>query len=325
MRQRILGQGLSTSALGLGCMGMSEFYGPADEAESIATLHRAFDLGITFLDTSDMYGPFTNEELLGRAVKGRREAVTVATKFGVQRSDDGGWRGISGDPAYVRSACDASLRRLGTDHIDLYYQHRVDPSVPIEETWGALAELVADGKVRHLGISEADGPTLRRAHAVHPITAGQYEYSLFTREIEADVLPVLRELGIGLVSYSPLGRGLLTGAYQGTAAFASDDFRQNNPRWQGPNLARNLALTEEVGSVAKARDVTPSQIALAWVLAQGGDVVPIPGTKRVRYLEENAAAVDIRLTDRELTALGGLADQVQGDRYAPPPPRAGSR
>jgi aryl-alcohol dehydrogenase-like predicted oxidoreductase len=325
MRQRVLGKELTASELGLGCMGMSEFYGPADEAEAIATLQRALDLGITLLDTSDMYGPFTNEELLGRAVKGRREAVTVATKFGVRRSADGAWHGISGDPAYVRSACDASLRRLGTGHIDLYYQHRVDPAVPIEDTWGALAGLVAAGKVRYLGISEADVATLRRAHAVHPITAGQYEYSLFTRQIEADVLPALRELGIGLVSYSPLGRGLLTGAYQGTAAFASDDFRQNNPRWQGPNLANNLALTDQVVNVARVRGVSPSQVALAWVLAQGDDVVPIPGTKRVRYLEENAAAVDIHLTDQELATLGGLADQVQGERYAPPPPRAGSR
>ncbi|MBE1593341.1 aldo/keto reductase [Nonomuraea angiospora] len=317
MKQHTLGQGLRTSVLGLGCMGMSEFYGPGDDAESIATIHRALDLGINFLDTADMYGPFTNEELIGRAIAGRRDTVILATKFGVKRLADGTWQGISGHPAHVRKACDASLARLGVDYIDLYYQHRVDPTVPIEDTWGALKELVEAGKVRHLGISEAEPAIVRRAHAVHPITAGQYEYSLFTRDIEDELLPVLRELGIGLVAYSPLGRGFLTGAYPDVDQFAAADFRRGNPRWQGENFTTNRALAATVVNLARDRNVAPVQVALAWVIARGTDVVPIPGTKRVRYLEQNAAALAVELTADDHAALDGLARQVVGERYAP--------
>jgi aryl-alcohol dehydrogenase-like predicted oxidoreductase len=317
MELRTLGQGLTTSALGLGCMGMSEFYGPGDDAESVATIHRALDLGVTFLDTSDIYGPFTNEKLVGRAIAARRDEVVLATKFGIERLPDGTRVGVNGRPEYVRAACDASLQRLGVDHIDLYYQHRIDPAVPIEDTWGALAELVAAGKVRHLGLSEAAPATVRRAHAVHPVTAGQYEYSLFTRDIEDELLGTFRELGIGLVAYSPLGRGFLTGTITGLGELADDDFRRGNPRFQGENFDRNLALANAVRELATAKQVAPSQLALAWVLAQGEDIVPIPGTKRRTYLEQNAAAADLRLTDEDLAALEKAAprDAVAGERY----------
>ncbi|MGI5177797.1 aldo/keto reductase [Dactylosporangium sp. CA-152071] len=314
MRQRTLGT-LTTSALGLGCMGMSEFYGPGDDAESIATIHRALDLGVTFLDTADMYGPFTNEQLVGRAIAGRRDEVTLATKFGIQRDGDG--RSINGHPDYVRAALDASLTRLGVDHIDLYYQHRVDDRVPIEDTWGALSEAVAAGKVRHLGISEASVATVRRAHAVHPVTAGQYEYSLWSREPEDGILGAFRELGIGLVAYSPLGRGFLTGEITDPSQFDPSDFRRVNPRFQGENFQRNLDLVAEVRALAAAKGVTPAQLALAWVLAQGDDVVPIPGTKRRPYLEQNVAAPDVPLTADDLTAIEKLsiAQDVAGTRY----------
>ncbi|MFF5232273.1 aldo/keto reductase [Dactylosporangium sp. NPDC000521] len=314
MRQRNLGT-LTTSALGLGCMGMSEFYGPGDDAESIATIHRALDLGVTFLDTADMYGPFTNERLVGRAIAGRRDEVTLATKFGIQR--DGGSRSINGHPDYVRAALDASLTRLGVDHIDLYYQHRVDDRVPIEDTWGALSEAVAAGKVRHLGISEASVATVRRAHAVHPVTAGQYEYSLWSREPEDGILGVCRELGIGLVAYSPLGRGFLTGEITDPSQFDPADFRRYSPRFQGENFQRNLDLVTEVRALAAAKGVTPAQLALAWVLAQGDDVVPIPGTKRRSYLEQNVAALDVTLTADDLAAIEKLsiARDVVGTRY----------
>ncbi|MET7423368.1 aldo/keto reductase [Dactylosporangium sp. NPDC005555] len=315
MRQRTLGT-LTTSALGLGCMGMSEFYGPGDDAESVATVHRALDLGVTFLDTADMYGPFTNEQLVGRAIAGRRDEVTLATKFGIQR--DGGGRGINGHPDYVRAALDASLRRLGVEHIDLYYQHRVDDRVPIEDTWGALSEAVAAGKVRHLGISEASVDTVRRAHAVHPVTAGQYEYSLWTRDPEDGILGVFRELGIGLVAYSPLGRGFLSGEITDPSQFDPSDFRRSNPRFQGANFQRNLDLVAEVRSIAAAKGCTPAQLALAWVLAQGDDIVPIPGTKRRSYLEQNVAALDVTLTAEDLAAVEKLAigSDVAGTRYA---------
>ncbi len=319
MRERTLGsQGLRVSAMGLGCMGMSQSYGPADEAESIATIHRALELGITFLDTADMYGPFTNERLVGRAIRGRRDGVVIATKFGNERRADGSWVGVNGRPDYVRRCCDASLERLGIDHIDLYYQHRVDPSVPVEETWGAMSQLVAAGKVRHLGISEAAAATIRRAHATHPMTAVQSEWSLFTRDPEAEVLPTCRELGIGFVPYSPLGRGVLTGTISGTTPFASDDFRAHTPRYQAGNLAHNLALVARLREVAESRGCTPAQLALAWVLAQGDDVVPIPGTKRRRYLEENAAAIDIHLTSEEMAAIEAIIPPgaAAGDRYA---------
>ena len=318
MEQRTLGQGLRVSAIGLGCMGMSQSYGPADERESLATIGRALDLGITFLDTADMYGPFTNERLVGRAVAGRRDEVVLATKFGNERRPDGSWIGINGRPDYVRRACDASLERLGVDHVDLYYQHRVDRSVPVEETWGALRELVEAGKVRHLGISEAAPATVRRAHAVHPVAASQNEYSLFSRDPEDELLPTLRELGIGLVAYSPLGRGFLSGQVTSPDDFAADDFRRNAPRFQGENFQRNLDVVEKVKQLADAKGATPSQLALAWVLAQGDDVVPIPGTKRVRYLEENAAAVDLRLTPEDLVAIEEVAPVgvAAGDRYA---------
>ena len=315
MRQRTLGT-LTTSALGLGCMGMSEFYGPGDDAESVATIQRALDLGVTFLDTADMYGPFTNEQLVGRAIAGRRDEVTLATKFGIQR--DGGGRSINGHPDYVRAALDASLTRLGVDHIDLYYQHRVDDRVPIEDTWGALSEAVAAGKVRHLGISEASAATVRRAHAVHPVTAGQYEYSLWTREPEDGILGVFRELGIGLVAYSPLGRGFLSGEITDPSQFDPSDFRRSNPRFQGANFQRNLDLVTEVTSLAAAKGITPAQLALAWVLAQGDDIVPIPGTKRRVYLEQNVAAADVTLSADELAAIEKLAigSDVAGTRYA---------
>ncbi|HEU5160357.1 MAG TPA: aldo/keto reductase [Streptosporangiaceae bacterium] len=320
MRSRTLGHDLEVSELGLGCMGMSEFYGtPDDDTESIATIHRALDLGITFFDTADMYGPFTNEELVGRALAGRRDQVVLATKFGNERRPDGTRVGINGRPDYVKKACDASLRRLGVDHIDLYYQHRVDPTVPIEETWGALAELVRAGKVRRLGISEAAPATVRRAHAVHPVTAGQYEYSLFTRVPEGELLETFRELGIGLVAYSPLGRGFLTGAITDAGQLDAGDFRRANPRFQGENFDRNLALVAAVRELADAKGVTAAQLALAWLLAQGPDIVPIPGTKRRAYLEQNVAAVGIELTGDDLAALEKAAPpgSVAGERYPP--------
>jgi aryl-alcohol dehydrogenase-like predicted oxidoreductase len=318
MQTRTLGQGLEVSAMGLGCMGMSEFYGRADEDEAIRTIHRALELGITFLDTADMYGPFTNEKLVGRAIADRRDQVVLATKFGNLRGENGERLGIDGSPEYVRRACDASLQRLGTDHIDLYYQHRVDQTVPIEETVGAMAELVQQGKVRHLGLSEAAPATIRRAHAVHPITALQTEYSLWTRDPEDEILPTVRELGIGFVPYSPLGRGFLTGRFQRTDDLAEDDFRRGHPRFQGANLERNLELVERVRAIAASKGVTAGQLALAWVLAQGEDVAPIPGTKRVRYLEENAGALDVELGEDDLRALDEAAPRgaAAGDRYA---------
>jgi aryl-alcohol dehydrogenase-like predicted oxidoreductase len=309
---------LSVSTLGLGCMGMSEFYGTSDEGEAIATIHRALDLGVTFLDTADMYGPFTNEQLVGKAIQGRREQVQLATKFGNERRPDGTRVGINGRPEYVRAACDASLERLGVDHLDLYYQHRVDQTVPIEETVGAMAELVAAGKVRHLGLSEASAETIRRAHAVHPITALQSEYSLFTRDLDDVILPTIRELGIGLVPYSPLGRGLLTGRVT-AETLGSNDSRATAyfPRFQGEALDHNLGLVAKVRELAEAKGCTPGQLALAWVLAQGDDVVPIPGTKRVRYLEENVAAAAVGLTADDLAALETAVPKgsVAGARY----------
>ncbi len=320
--QRTLGSGdhaLTVSALGLGCMGMSEFYGTSDEATAIATIHRALELGVTFLDTADMYGPFTNEQLVGQALQGRRDGVVLATKFGNERLPDGTRLGVNGRPEYVHAACDASLQRLGVDHIDLYYQHRVDQNVPIEETVGAMAELVEAGKVTHLGLSEAAPDTIRRAHAVHPITALQTEYSLFTRDLEAEILPTVRELGIGLVPYSPLGRGLLTGAITSESSLSEGDSRTTAyfPRFQGEALDANLVLVGRIREIADQHGCTPGQLALAWVLAQGDDVAPIPGTKRVAYLEENVAAADVTLTDQDLQALAEAvpADAVRGDRY----------
>ena len=316
MRTRTLGQGLTVPEVGLGCMGMSQSYGTPDDEESVATIHRALDIGVTFLDTADAYGPFTNERLVGGALKGRRDEVVLATKFGNQRRPDGS-RTVNGHPNYVRQACDGSLERLGTDHIDLYYQHRVDPTVPIEETWGAMSGLVAAGKVRYLGISEAAPGTLRRAHAVHPIAAAQYEYSLFSREPEDELRPLLRELGIGLVAYSPLGRGLLTGSLTGSVSFGAADFRSRAPRFQGENYARNLAMAASVTRLAQAKGITAAQLALAWALAQGDDIVAIPGTKRRRYLDQNAAAADVVLTPADLAALEQAVprDAAAGERY----------
>ena len=319
MEKRRLGrQGLETSTIGLGCMGMSEFYGTADEGEGLRTIRRALELGIDFLDTADMYGPFTNEKLVGRAIQGRRDDIVIATKFGNVRSLEGERLGIRGDRLYVLAACDASLQRLGTDHIDLYYQHRVDPDTPVEETVGAMAELVEAGKVRYLGLSEASPETIRRAHGVHPITAVQSEYSLWTRDPEAEVLPTLRELGIGLVAYSPLGRGFLSGRFRSPDDLSEDDFRRENPRFQGENFNRNLELVERVEELAAEKDVTPGQLALAWVLAQGEDIVPIPGTTHVEHLEENVAALEIELTDDDLRELGSVFPMgaAAGDRYA---------
>jgi len=322
MQQRKLGdQGLETSALGLGCMGMSEFYGTADEGEAVATIHRALELGVTFLDTADMYGPHTNERLVGRALREwGGEQPLLATKFANVRGDNGEFLGIRGDAEYVKSACEASLERLGLETIDLYYQHRVDPETPIEETVGAMAELVQEGKVRYLGLSEAGAETIRRAHAVHPISALQTEYSLFSRDLEDEILPTLRELGIGLVPYSPLGRGLLTGSIRRVEDLdESDARRQRFPRFERENLELNVRLVEQVDAIAQRRGATPGQIALAWVLAQGDDVVPIPGTKRVARVEENVGAAELELSGDELSELDAIfgADAVAGGRYAP--------
>ena len=317
MERRRLGQGLEVSAVGLGCMGMSEFYGARDEEEALATLRSALDIGVTFLDTADMYGPFTNEKLIARAIAGRRHDVQLATKFGNVRGENGERLGIRGDAEYVRQACEASLERLGVDHIDLYYQHRVDKETEIEETVGAMAELVQAGKVRHLGLSEASPDTIRRAHAVHPLTALQTEYSLWTRDPEDEVLPTIRELGIGFVAYSPLGRGFLSGRIRSADNLDPDDFRRSNPRFQGENFDRNLELVERVREVAEEKGVTPAQLALAWVLRQGEDIVPIPGTKRTRYLEENAAAVEVELGEDDLSRIEEAFPKgaTAGDRY----------
>jgi aryl-alcohol dehydrogenase-like predicted oxidoreductase len=316
MDQRTLGsEGLTVSAQGLGCMGMSEFYGTADEIEAVATIHHGLELGITLLDTADAYGPYTNEQLVGAAIADRRDEVVLATKFGLVRDPENPRsRGINGRPEYVHDACDASLRRLGVDHIDLYYQHRVDRDVPIEETVGAMAELVDAGKVRFLGLSEASAETLRRAHAVHPISALQSEYSLWSRDIEDEVLPAIRELGIGLVAYSPLGRGFLTGRISSLDDLEEGDFRRHSPRFQGANLARNLELVDRVTEIATEKDCTPGQLALAWVMAQGTDVVPIPGTKRRTYLEQNVEAVELTLDPEDLERLGDLGTAA-GERY----------
>ncbi|MDX6640937.1 MAG: hypothetical protein QOF12_1948 [Solirubrobacteraceae bacterium] len=317
METRALGtQGLTVSAIGLGCMGMSAFYGDRDDEESVRTIHRALDLGVTFLDTSDMYGPHTNEQLVGRAIAERRDEVMLATKFGIKFDpNDPTRRGIDGRPEYVRECIEGSLRRLGVDHVDLYYQHRVDPNTPIEETVGAMGELVAEGKVRYLGLSEAGPETLRRAMATHPISALQTEYSLWSRDPEEEILPTCRELGIGFVPYSPLGRGFLTGAIKSPADLDEDDYRHFSPRFQGENFQKNLDVVATIEELAQRKGVTPAQLALAWVLAQGDDVAPIPGTKKVRRLEENAGAVDVELTADELEEIAGALPEAAGLRY----------
>ncbi|MBA3615582.1 MAG: aldo/keto reductase [Rubrobacteraceae bacterium] len=329
MDQRNLGsEGLVASELGLGCMGMSEFYGTGDEEESVTTIHRAIELGITFLDTADMYGPFTNERLVGKAIADRREEVVLATKFGNVRGEDGSFLGVSGKPDYVREACDASLSRLGIDHIDLYYQHRVDPETPIEETVGAMKELVEAGKVRYLGLSEAGSGTIRKAHAVHPISALQSEYSLFTRDVEDEILPTVRELGIGFVPYSPLGRGFLTGRWRSIEDMPEDDTRSARfPRFAEENFKKNLELADRVREVADSKGITPGQLALAWLLAQGEDIVPIPGTKRRKYLEENAGAAGVTLTEDDLASIEEAMPRgsAAGERYSEEQMRAVGR
>ena len=329
MDQRNLGsEGLVVSALGLGCMGMSEFYGRGEEEESTATIHRAIELGMTLLDTADMYGPFTNEKLVGKAIADRRDEVVLATKFGNVRGEDGSFRGVSGTPDYVRDACDASLSRLGVDHIDLYYQHRVDPETPIEETVGAMKELVEAGKVRYLGLSEAGPETIRRAHAVHPISALQSEYSLFTREVEDEILPTVRELGIGFVPYSPLGRGFLTGRWRSIEDMPENDTRSARfPRFAEENFQKNVELADRVREVAEGKGITPGQLALAWLLAQGDDIVPIPGTKRRDYLEENAGAAGVTLTEDDLASIEEAMPRgsAAGERYGEEQMRAVGR
>ena len=318
MQRRTLGRdGISVSALGLGCMGMSEFYAGRDDTESIATIHRALDRGIDFLDTADMYGPFSNERLVGKAIRGRRHQAMVATKFGNQRGEDGSFLGVNGRPDYVRRSCEGSLQRLGIDHIDLYYQHRVDRSVPIEETFGAMAQLVEEGKVRFLGLSEASPPTIRRAHQEYRIAALQTEYSLWTRDPEDELLPLCRELGIGFVAYSPLGRGFLTGRFRKLEDLPEDDYRRNSPRFQGDNFGKNLDLVQRVEEIARRKQCTPAQLALAWLLAQGDDIVPIPGTKQRRYLDENIESLQIELTPEDLERIEEVAPKgvAAGERY----------
>ncbi len=315
-RRQLGRNGPEVSAIGLGCMGMSEFYGSGNDEQSIATIHHALDQGVTFLDTADMYGPFKNEELVGRAIRGRRDQVFLATKFANVRGANGEFLGVRGDPEYVRSACEASLKRLGVETIDLYYQHRVDPNVPIEDTVGEMARLKDEGKIRYLGLSEAAPQTIRRAHSTHPITAVQTELSLWSRDAEAEVIPTVRELGIGYVAYSPLGRGFLTGQFKSPDDFAEDDFRKNHPRFQGENFQRNLDLVREVEQMAAEKGCTTAQLALAWVLAQGEDIVPIPGTRHIKYLDENIGALEVKLTSDDLKRL---------DEILPPGAAAGTR